>query len=370
MATKKKTDTEKKKDEKAKKPTRAKSTSAKAAPKKKASTRKTTARGASRRTKKDEEAPVDAATPEEATSDVVEAQGEEEAKPAKKPARRATKRTKKTADVVESKDAVEAVVEEKPKRTRRASAKKEPKAKEAVAETAPVEAIETASVEAVETAPVEAVTSDESDDVVVEEVVEAEVVAAKTEEVAAVEAVEEPVVEEVKPKPVLRPAQYQKKGRLWLEALFAQMNLDVTPKAHYDKQTKTLSFDLTGKERNVLLGRNQASPKTIESIERLLLDALDLQDTKYALHLDVDSFRITRTAVLEALAGQMAQKSLDTQRAFLVAGLNDFERRVVHRALTDRKDIKTESEGVGTFRKIRIIPIKPAKVAQPEEGQA
>jgi predicted RNA-binding protein Jag len=36
--------------------------------------------------------------------------------------------------------------------------------------------------------------------------------------------------------------------------------------------------------------------------------------------------------------------------------MNEFERRVVHRALSDAKDIDTDSHGYGTFRKIRIQP--------------
>lgn len=157
-------------------------------------------------------------------------------------------------------------------------------------------------------------------------------------------------------KPALRPAQYQKQGRVWLETLFEHMNLNVTPKGSYNKDTKTLNFDLEGEDRNVLLGRNNTSPRSLENIQKLLFEALSLHSTKYNVHVDVDHFRTTRTERLEALAQRLAKKSKGINRAFVVAGLNDFERRVVHQVLTISDEVKTESQGVGIFRKLRIEP--------------
>ena len=97
-------------------------------------------------------------------------------------------------------------------------------------------------------------------------------------------------------------------------------------------------------------------PRVLEAMEKVLQQFLGLDDTDYQVHIDVDNFREQRSARLRELAGQLADLSKNLDKSITIAGMNEFERRVVHRALSDAKDIDTDSHGYGTFRKIRIQP--------------
>jgi len=161
---------------------------------------------------------------------------------------------------------------------------------------------------------------------------------------------------EDKPKKRVTVQGLLKQGNTWITELFTLMELQITATSTYDKNTKTLNFDLEGDGRGRLLGRRGTSPVTVEGIEKLMGDVLEIEDTNYTIHIDVDGFRRRRQVALETLAAKLADKASEVERGFVVAGMNDFERRVVHRALTDDKRVRTESLGYGTFRKLRVDP--------------
>lgn len=165
----------------------------------------------------------------------------------------------------------------------------------------------------------------------------------------------EPIVHELPGPPrSSNPQSLLKSGREWLAALFAAMNLEVEAKSRYDKETKTLHFDLAGEGKSNLLGHTGMSPRVLESIEKVLFQFLDLEGGKYQLHIDVDAFRSRRTEHLREVADRLAEVSRAVGKSIVVAGMNDFERRVVHRKLADVDDVDTDSFGHGSFRKIRI----------------
>lgn len=152
------------------------------------------------------------------------------------------------------------------------------------------------------------------------------------------------------------PPSMLKQGRAWLEGLFEGMRLQVAPTSRYDKSDRTLYFDLEGEDRRELLGASGHSPRVIEGIEKVLYQFLELDGSDYDLHVDVDNFRRERSQRLRSMALELAELSEQVDKSITIAGMNEFERRVVHRRLRDESRIKTDSFGYGTFRKIRIEP--------------
>ena len=164
-----------------------------------------------------------------------------------------------------------------------------------------------------------------------------------------------PVSFELPPEPGrVVPSSLAKRGRLWLDELFKAMNIDATATSEYDKDAKALSFNVEGPGSQKLLGSTGTSPKSVESIEKILVQFLDVEELAYTVSLDVNGFRRKAIERLEALANELAKVAGDVHTSIAVAGLNDFERRVVHRHLAELGDIRTESFDHGSFRKIRI----------------
>ena len=151
------------------------------------------------------------------------------------------------------------------------------------------------------------------------------------------------------------PQSVMKAGRAWLEELFSRMNLQISSASRYDKNEKTLHFELEGDDRLQLLGHTGTSGKVIEGIEKVLTHYVAL-DEKYTVHVDVDQFRQRHTERVREVSLELAKTAVSLSKSITVAGFNDFERRIAHQRLQSQDEIATESQGYGSFRKLRIDP--------------
>ena len=70
---------------------------------------------------------------------------------------------------------------------------------------------------------------------------------------------------------------------------------------------------------------------------------------------DVNGFRATREAELQAMANLAANRVRQTGVAFTFEPMSANERRIIHLTLADSPDLFTESIGDGSDRKLRIV---------------
>src|SRR5918912_647748 len=71
---------------------------------------------------------------------------------------------------------------------------------------------------------------------------------------------------------------------------------------------------------------------------------------------DVNGFRATREAELQAMANLAANRVRQTGMPFTFQPMSANERRTIHLTLADSVDLLTESIGEGSERKLRIGP--------------
>jgi spoIIIJ-associated protein len=71
---------------------------------------------------------------------------------------------------------------------------------------------------------------------------------------------------------------------------------------------------------------------------------------------DVNGFRATREAELQAMANLAASRVRQTGMPFTFQPMSANERRIIHLTLADSADLFTESIGEGSERKLRIGP--------------
>ena len=76
---------------------------------------------------------------------------------------------------------------------------------------------------------------------------------------------------------------------------------------------------------------------------------------------DVNGFRATREAELQAMANLAANRVRQTGTAFTFEPMSANERRIIHLTLADSPDLFTESIGEGAERKLRIGPKSSAR---------
>jgi spoIIIJ-associated protein len=72
--------------------------------------------------------------------------------------------------------------------------------------------------------------------------------------------------------------------------------------------------------------------------------------------IDVEGYKTRREEMLHRLAVRMADQAVQLGRTVALEPMPPYERRIVHLALRDNPQVRTESIGEGEHRKVTIIP--------------
>ena len=95
--------------------------------------------------------------------------------------------------------------------------------------------------------------------------------------------------------------------------------------------------------------------KILDSLQYLLRKMIGKKYSEKAIiSLDAGDFRATRTEELKQLGLDLAAEVKKNGKTRSIPSLNPSERRVVHLALQDDKDIRSRSVGEGLFKKVLI----------------
>jgi spoIIIJ-associated protein len=123
----------------------------------------------------------------------------------------------------------------------------------------------------------------------------------------------------------------------------------------YDEQDEpTLVLDIRGADLSTLIGRRGETLDGLQYLLRLLIT----KEVGHYLHivLDVEGYKAHRAQTLRQLALRMAERVATTHKPAALEPMPANERRIIHLALRDHPQVRTESVGVGENRKVTIIP--------------
>jgi spoIIIJ-associated protein len=123
----------------------------------------------------------------------------------------------------------------------------------------------------------------------------------------------------------------------------------------YDEQDEpTVVLDIRGDDLSPLIGRRGETLDGLQYLTRLLV----AKELEHYLHivLDVEGYKAHRAQTLTQLAQRMAERVASTHKPAALEPMPANERRLVHIALRDNPQVRTESVGVGENRKVTIIP--------------
>ncbi len=139
----------------------------------------------------------------------------------------------------------------------------------------------------------------------------------------------------------------------YLKEVIGGLGLEVSfeVKTREDRTTIKLFSD----NNPILIGKNGQTIKALEVLvrQRILIET----GVNFKVTLDVENYKDKREARLIKLAKQTAKEVLKSKIAVELENMNSFERRIVHNALTEFKDITTFSSGEEPHRHI-VIDIK------------
>ncbi len=123
----------------------------------------------------------------------------------------------------------------------------------------------------------------------------------------------------------------------------------------YDEQDEpTLVLDIRGGDLSTLIGRRGETLDGLQYLIRLLA----AKELGHYVHivLDVEGYKAHRAQTLKQLALRMAERVVTTRKPAALEPMPANERRIVHLALRDHTQVRTESGGLGENRKVTIIP--------------
>jgi spoIIIJ-associated protein len=80
--------------------------------------------------------------------------------------------------------------------------------------------------------------------------------------------------------------------------------------------------------------------------------------------IDIESYRERHKQSLVELAMKHGEKAKRLGKPITLNPMNAHDRRIVHLALQQDKDIKTKSRGEGLYKKIIIYPVKKKRAME------
>ncbi len=142
--------------------------------------------------------------------------------------------------------------------------------------------------------------------------------------------------------------------KVYLEKLFAAMELEATIDVSLDKASRTMNIDVEGPEMGIIIGKRG---QTLDSLQYLIsLYVNKKSETYIRVKLDTENYRERRRETLENLAKNIAYKVKKSRRPFSLEPMNPYERRIIHSTLQSDRYVTTKSEGEEPYRKVVVYP--------------
>lgn len=123
----------------------------------------------------------------------------------------------------------------------------------------------------------------------------------------------------------------------------------------YDKENENFVVNIdAGDETGLLIGKKGETLLSIQTVLAVLLKQKTGEWNRVVAN--VGDYREKEESYLKDLAASTAQRAIETKEPQSLYNLKAWQRRVVHMALAENKDIVTESQGEGEDRFLVIKP--------------
>jgi spoIIIJ-associated protein len=147
-------------------------------------------------------------------------------------------------------------------------------------------------------------------------------------------------------------------GLATLQELLAKMQIDASVSVYRapvsSGEITPWVLQIRGRDLGMLIGRRGETLAALQYITRLIASR-ELQ-RRANIVIDVEGYKTRREEMLRRLATRMAEQAVQLGRTVALEPMPPYERRIVHLALRDNPQVRTESTGEGEHRKVTIIP--------------
>ncbi|MGI6307645.1 MAG: RNA-binding cell elongation regulator Jag/EloR [Dethiobacteria bacterium] len=127
-------------------------------------------------------------------------------------------------------------------------------------------------------------------------------------------------------------------------------NINVVP-----NDEGNLYLEIKGEDLGVLIGKRGNTLNALQYLSNVVLYRQFASPNQRVI-IDIENYRLKRKKTLENLARNLALKVLKTKKEVALEPMNPQERRIIHIALKNYRDVVTSSHGEEPYRKIVISP--------------
>jgi spoIIIJ-associated protein len=143
-------------------------------------------------------------------------------------------------------------------------------------------------------------------------------------------------------------------GKEALQKMADLITEDATIEAETNQDRLTLS--IKGGNAGILIGRKG---QTLDAMQFLTDKIINRKsEDRVRVKVDIEGYMETRKENLKHLAQKMADKAKKTGRPTTINQMSAQDRRIVHLALKDDNQVRTQSMGDGYYRRLVIFPKK------------
>jgi spoIIIJ-associated protein len=151
-----------------------------------------------------------------------------------------------------------------------------------------------------------------------------------------------------------------------LEQLLAKMQEPATVTATQEEDRVNLLIATS--DAGLLIGKQG---QTLDALQYLVTKMVAKQTRgKVRIAIDVEAYRARHNEALALLAQKYGEKVKRSGRPITLNPMNPYDRRIVHLALQEDKNLKTTSRGEGLYKKVVISPARKKDSREDAAGPA
>jgi spoIIIJ-associated protein len=146
---------------------------------------------------------------------------------------------------------------------------------------------------------------------------------------------------------------YKTKIEGFVKELIDRSSLDLKAVVR-EREPANIEVSFEGFDLPLLLGHNAELLDALQYVARRVF--ADAVAAGLQIDFDASGYRDTRRQELELMALKAAERVRVTKLPFVFDPMNAQDRRIIHTALVDFQGIRTESEGEGQMRRVKVLP--------------
>lgn len=148
----------------------------------------------------------------------------------------------------------------------------------------------------------------------------------------------------------LEPGSHEAIVKEFIDELIVKMGVELN--AWVSRDGDDILVDLDGDDAGMLIGKFGQTLDSLQYISNVMLGKHTRDNIKVCVN--VGDYRDRREESLRRMAKSMAGKVLKSHKEIVLAPMSPQDRRIIHMALSDYRNITTSSEGVGQNRRVVI----------------